>query len=108
MDTADNFAKLYLAVDGYNARFPDGNDPFRIISRLCEEAGELAQVVNHFEGTGVKLRKYGAPDRATLAKEVHDLMRTALCIARYYNIERELAESIDTTVERLRSEGYLQ
>jgi NTP pyrophosphatase (non-canonical NTP hydrolase) len=45
-----------------NKRFPDGNQPFQIITCLCEEAGELAQVVNHFEGS-VKRQKMGEPSR---------------------------------------------
>lgn len=39
MNDHDYFEKLYHIVDGLNRRFPDGNEPFQIITRLCEEAG---------------------------------------------------------------------
>ena len=70
MDTSDYCAKLYLVADGYNAnaRFPGGDNPCQIIARLCEEAGQLAQVVNYFEGTGIKVQKSGLPDQAALVK----------------------------------------
>lgn len=103
----DYWDRLYHLVEGYNARFPDGNAPFQIVARLCEEAGELASAVNHFEDTGAKQQKHGAPDRGALAGEVHDVIRTALSIARYYSVEREVCASIDATYERLALGGYL-
>jgi NTP pyrophosphatase (non-canonical NTP hydrolase) len=107
MSVPDYFDRLLLAVDGYNVKFPSGNTPFQIIARLCEEAGELAAAVNHFEDTGVKRQKHGTPDKAALAKEVQDVMRTALSVARCYGIERELRDSIDETDQRLRDGGYI-
>lgn len=92
---------LYRIVDGLNARFPNGNEPFQMVARLCEEAGELAAVVNHFEGTGIKRQKHGEPDPAALAKEVQDVLRAALAIARYYGIEDQLRASIDESYRRL-------
>jgi NTP pyrophosphatase (non-canonical NTP hydrolase) len=68
---------------------------------------ELARAVNHFEGAGVKLRKYGEPDRTALAKEVRDVLAAALSVERYYGIEEELQASIDESLQKLRSEGYI-
>ncbi len=64
--------------------------PYQIMTRLLEEAGELAQQVNHFENSGVKRAKHGEPDPAHMAKEVKDLIRCALQIALYYGIETEV------------------
>lgn len=108
MNSADDLTKLYLSVEALNKRFPDGNQPFQIITRLCEEAGELAQVVNHFEGSGIKRQKMGEPSREHLAKEVFDVLRAALSIARYYGIEQELHELINTNIARCREQGLLE
>ena len=54
---------------GLGRRFPNHNEPFQIMTRLLEECGELAEQVNHFEGTGVKREKHGEPDKAKLAKK---------------------------------------
>jgi NTP pyrophosphatase (non-canonical NTP hydrolase) len=82
-------------------RFPDGNDIYQRVSRLAEETGELAQAVNHAEGMGIKREKYGEPDVAALAKEVQDVMRTALDIARHYGVTKELEQSIHENFTRL-------
>lgn len=58
-----------------------GRDPFRIVTRLAEECGELAAEVNHFESTGYKREKRGAPSRENLAQEIQDVIRCALQIA---------------------------
>ena len=87
--------KLYKIAEGLNARFPDGNDPFMIVTRLAEECGEVAAEVNHFEGKGVKVSRHGAPNRKKFAKELQDVMRAVLQLALYYGLESELTESIN-------------
>lgn len=59
--------KLRTINENLRRRFPDGDDPFRTMTRLLEECGELAEQVNYFEDSGVKRAKHGEPDRAKLA-----------------------------------------
>lgn len=54
--------KLISVSPGIIHRFPEGNNPFQSITRLLEDSSELAQQANHFEGSGIKLEKYGDPD----------------------------------------------
>jgi NTP pyrophosphatase (non-canonical NTP hydrolase) len=105
--TECDLSKLYAITIGLNRRFPNGNEPFQIMTRLLEESGELAKEVNHFEGTGIKRQKYGEPDKNHLAKEVLDVLRCAIQTAIHYGIERELETAITTSYERLKQEGYL-
>ena len=37
--------KLWQITEGLNRRFPNGNDPFQIMTRLLEECGELDQPI---------------------------------------------------------------
>jgi NTP pyrophosphatase (non-canonical NTP hydrolase) len=99
---------LYEVACGLNRRFPDGQEPFKIITRLTEEAGELAAEINHFEDTGIKRLKHGEPDRAHLAKEVQDVLRAALSIVIYYGIEAELEQSIQASYASLLAEGWIE
>lgn len=99
--------KLILITKGLNRRFDDGNNPFQIATRLLEESGELAKDINHFEGSGVKRKKHGEPDKAHLAKEVQDVIRIALQIALYYKIIDELKESIEQSYQRMKEEGLI-
>lgn len=107
MNTIGSFESLLPIVDGLNRKFPTGNLPYQMIARLCEEAGELAKEVNHFEGSGVKMQKYGNPDRVKLANEVRDVICTALSLARWYGIERELTDAIDARHEALQRDGHV-
>jgi NTP pyrophosphatase (non-canonical NTP hydrolase) len=100
--------KLLAITHGLNRRFPNGNNPFQIMARLLEESGELAQMVNHFEGTGIKSEKYGQPDKAKLAKEIMDVLRCGLQVAIYYGVERELETTIHDSYEKMRAEGIIQ
>ncbi|MBI5651054.1 MAG: hypothetical protein HZC40_11520 [Chloroflexi bacterium] len=100
--------KLYAFARALNRRFPDGNDPFKIMTRLLEESGELAQQINHFEDTGTKHKKYGEPDRAKLAKEVSDVLHCALQVAIYYRIEPELEALIEERYQRAQAEGLIE
>lgn len=99
--------QLFAITRGLNRRYPQGNDPFQIMTRLLEESGELAQMINHFEGTGIKFEKYGQPDKARLAKEVMDVLRCGLQIAIYYEIERDLAATIHASYEKMKAEGLI-
>ncbi|HAE59667.1 MAG TPA: hypothetical protein DCG54_09230 [Anaerolineae bacterium] len=99
--------KLHAITIGLNRRFPEGNEPFQMITRLLEECGELAKDVNHFEGTGIKRQKYGEPDKNHLAKEVMDVLRCTLQVAIYYEVESELQAHIENSYQRLKQEGFL-
>jgi NTP pyrophosphatase (non-canonical NTP hydrolase) len=99
--------KLVLVTKGLMRRFPAGNEPYQIMTRLLEECGELAQQVNHFENSGVKQEKHGRPDKAKLAKEVMDVLRCALQIAVYYDIEAELHDTIELFYNLMLKEGLI-
>jgi NTP pyrophosphatase (non-canonical NTP hydrolase) len=103
----DTLEKLYASCRALNRRFPDGNEPFHIMTCLLEEGGELAEQINHFEGKGVKREKLGDPNREHLTKEVLDVLRAALRIAMYYGIEQELAAMIEEKYQRAKEEGLI-
>jgi caffeoyl-CoA O-methyltransferase len=100
--------KLIAITGGYARRFPEGDDPFQMMTRLLEECGELAQQVNHFEGSGVKREKHGEPDKAALAKEVKNVLTCALRVAQYYGVEKELEDSIAWSYRRMKEEGLIE
>lgn len=96
----NTYAELKEIIAHLDKRFPDGNGIFQRVSRLAEETGELAQAVNHHEGMGIKSDKYGEPDTEKLVKEIQDVMRAAMGIARHYGLEDELERSIHDYYER--------
>jgi NTP pyrophosphatase (non-canonical NTP hydrolase) len=92
---------------GLDKRFPKGKDPFKIITRLVEECGELAAEVNHFENEGIKRDKRGESDKKKLAKEIQDVLRCIFQLVTFYDVEEELDESIQVYYERVKKEGLI-
>lgn len=103
----DSFALLYKINEGLDKRFQGGKDPFKIMTRLVEECGELAREVNHFEKQGVKSEKHGEPDKKHLAKEIQDVLRCALQIASYYEVKDILAHTIEEDYVQIKAEGWV-
>lgn len=89
----DRLQVLYEVADGYSVRYPEGNEPFRILSRMTEELGEVAAEISHLERTGAKVLKRGEPDRKALGYEIEDLLHTALTLARWYGVEDAVDEA---------------
>lgn len=92
--------RIYTINDHLRQLFPNGENPFQMVTRLAEECGELAAQVNQFENVGLKRQKHGEPDRAKLAKEVQDVLRCALQIAAYYHLEAELDAAIEARYQQ--------
>ena len=101
------FAKLYKIVEGLNTRYPDGNEPFMIVTRLAEECGEVAAEVNHLERKGRKVDLYGEPDPQKLAKELQQVIRAVLALAVHYNLQEALVASIEDSYQRVVDDGLV-
>jgi hypothetical protein len=99
--------ELYLIANGLNKKFPNGNEPFQIATRILEECGETAKEVNHWENSGVKLKKYGEPKKEELAHEIRQSLVALAQLAVYYGIEKELDEDIAHTLAKMRGEGLI-
>lgn len=99
--------RLILLARGLNRRFPQGNEPFQIVTRLAEECGEVASEVGLWEDTGIKRKKHGEPSRESLAGEIKNVLSVAMQIALYYGIEKEVRQSIEASLQRLEKEGLL-
>jgi len=96
--------KLFEMARCYTSRFPEGNTPYQIITRLLEECGEVASEVNHFEASGIKLQKKGLPSKTALAGEIKQAINALMQLTQYYGVEKELIESIEGTIERRKKE----
>lgn len=95
----DNYNKLQFMAKRLNDRFGEGT-AFQIVTRLAEECGEVAEQVNHFEGTGVKKEKHGEPKVEKMTKELMDVMRCIMQLAIHYKIEKELEYTINKHYEK--------
>ncbi len=99
--------KLYQLAKGYTARYPDGNEPFQIVTRILEECGEVASEVNHFENSGIKVQKHGEPSKQHMADEIKQGINALVQLAVYYEVENELEQSIERSLDTMKSEGLI-
>lgn len=99
--------KLKQLAVGLNHRYPDGNVPFQIVTRLAEECGEVASEVNHWENSGIKRQKHGEPSKQNMANEIKNVLSVAMQLALYYDVEAELDASLDASIASLTREGHL-
>lgn len=106
-DLPDTFTQLTELVEALDRRFPKHNGPFARVSRLAEEAGELAKAVNHIEGMGVKAEKHGEPTYDNLVKEIEDVLRAAIGFAHHYGITDRVQASIAHHHASYREQGYI-
>ena len=98
---------LYQICAALERRYPGNRDPFRILARLMEESGELADQVHLFENIGRKRQAGRQPDEQELVKEIKQVLVAALDIARYYGIEQQLAQNIHENYLRALAEGLV-
>ena len=99
--------KALMMANGMNRRFPDGNSPYEIMTRLLEECGEVAAEVNHFENSGTKRLRNGEPSKEKLAGEVREVLNAVMQLIIYYDIEEEVNQAIETSINRLTAEGHI-
>lgn len=100
--------KLYKICEALEKRFPGNRDPFRILARLMEESGELADQVHIRESVGRKRESGRLPDDMELAKEIQDIMTAVLDIVRYYKIENILEKRVTASYEKAAAEGLIE
>jgi NTP pyrophosphatase (non-canonical NTP hydrolase) len=99
--------KLYKIAEGYRNRFPEGAEPYQMVTRLLEECGEVAKEVNHWEDSGVKRKKHGEPKKESLADEVLHSIVALLQIAWYYGVEGEIDKIIEKKLVKMSDAGLI-
>lgn len=96
--------KLFQLAKGHTLRFPNGNEPYQIMTRILEECGEVASEVNHQEKSGIKNVKHGEASKQKLADEIKQAIMCLIQLAQYYHAEDELEKSIAISLQRIESE----
>jgi NTP pyrophosphatase (non-canonical NTP hydrolase) len=104
-----DLSKIKKINKGLYRRFGKNKEPFSIMTRLLEEAGELAQVVNHFENQGSKNERYGSVhDPKRLGEEAVGVLINLMQIVEYYQGEHSVSEAIDAMYNRFRDKGWIK
>lgn len=99
--------KIYKLAQGLMKRYPKGVEPYQMATRLAEECGEVASEICHWEDSGIKRLKHGEPSKEKMAGELKNVLSCVMQIAIYYGVKDELEKTINDSLERLKSEGFI-
>lgn len=99
--------RFYKMVEASNRRFPKGVEPYQMATRLLEECGEIAAEINLWEDSGIKRKKHGEPKKENIANEIRQTIVELFKIAKYYDVEEELEQSIENSISCSREEGLI-
>lgn len=99
---------LKQLANGMNHRFPEGNQPFQIVTRIMEECGEVAKEVNRLEKSGTKVLRHGNGTKEDLAGEIKDAMNALMQLALYYDAAGQVEEAIKRSIEQLKAEDHME
>jgi len=108
MEDPDVWEKLKALTLVLERRFPQGHEPYQMMTRLLEECGELATEVHIFEDSGLKRKKHGEPDKVRMANEVKGVLLCVLQVMRYYQVEAEVITSLEQSYQRALNEGLIE
>lgn len=97
--------KWYKMAEGYNKRYPNGVEPYQILARVLEECGEVAAEVALWENSGIKRQKHGEPSKQKLADEIRQAMTALSQLVVYYQVQDELDQSVNASLNRMKDEG---
>lgn len=65
----DLFEKVLKVAEAQTKRFPNGDQLFKIISRILEESGEVAWELNHYERSGISTERNNKDGKQELVHE---------------------------------------
>lgn len=99
--------RFYKMAEASNKRFPKGVEPYQMATRLLEECGEVAAEINLWEDSGIKRKKHGDPKKEDIANEIRQSIVELCKIAKYYEVEKELEQSIENSLNQSRKEGLI-
>ena len=105
-DDVESLDAIVEIIHSLNRRFPNGNEIFQRISRLSEETGELAKVVNHRENMGVKSQKHGDPQDQELVKEALVVMGAAFDIVLHYDLLDEFQAALQERYQHHETKNF--
>lgn len=100
--------EVYNIALAHNKKYPNNNSAYHIMTRITEEVGELAEQVNHFEGSGIKKQKYGEPNKDHLAEEMWHVIKCVYQLCEYYGVIEEMQKSIDMKILSYKKQGLIE
>ena len=99
--------KIQMVAEAQTQRFPNGDNPFKILSRLLEESGEVAWEINHYERNGICLEKLNSERKSELVAETYQVMIAICQLIQYFNLEDDFKNRIEEVFQEYIDKKYI-
>jgi len=103
----DDLEKILKVAEAQTKRFPNGNDPFKIVSRLLEESGEVAWELNHYDRKGISLECKNKDGKREIMCEMYQVMISLCHLLQYYDLQNDFRDRIDEVYKEYMEKNLL-
>lgn len=104
----DSLSKISLVAQAQTKRFPNGDEPFKIVSRLLEESGEVSWELNHYERNNISLMRNCRDNKENLITETYQVMIALNQLLQYYDLSDLFARKIEEVYKEYQDKGYIK
>lgn len=104
----DSLSKISLVAQAQTKRFPNGDEPFKIVSRLLEESGEVSWELNHYERKNISLMRNCRDNKENLVTETYQVMIALNQLLQYYDLSDLFARKIEEVYKEYQDKGYIK
>jgi len=104
----DSLSKISIVAQALTKRFPNGDEPFKIVSRLLEESGEVSWELNHYERKNISLMRNCRDNKENLVTETYQVMIALNQLLQYYNLSDLFARKIEEVYKEYQDKGYIK
>ncbi len=105
--TQETMEMLMKIADAQTKRFPAGENPYKNVCRILEEAGEVAWEINHYERKGISVEKGSFQDKENLVLEAFQLCEVTCQLLQYFDLTQTFKDFIEGTYNKYIDDGYI-
>jgi NTP pyrophosphatase (non-canonical NTP hydrolase) len=104
----DTMEILMKIAQAQTKRFPAGEDPYKNVCRILEEAGEVAWEINHYERKGIPIDKGNRQDKEHIVLEAFQLCEVTCQLLQYFDLTTDFKDFIADTYQTYIEKGYIK
>lgn len=103
----DLLNKISLIAQAQSKRFPNGDEPFKIMSRLLEECGEVSWELNHYERANVSVERNCKDNKENIVNEAFQVVMVLNQLLQYFDLSEDFVNKIEMVYKEFQDKGYI-
>lgn len=103
----DLLSKISLVAQAQSKRFPNGDEPFKIMSRLLEECGEVSWELNHYERMNISVERNCKNNKENIVAEAYQVVMVLSQLLQYFDLSDDFINRIEMVYKEYQDKGYI-